>query len=934
MTDRGFDKAEFVKSVESEDFSRNTSSASTPGSIRSTSKKRPMQKKKLACVECRQQKSKCDAHERAPEPCTRCLKKGVPCVLQKDFRRTCKRARNEVIAKKFQELTQSLSSLGSEELLKKLDADSLNIPKSLGVTGDMNSNGSGQWTEKLSSNSNSNPDINIDISKNDDALKTLRSVLSTKDVVSMVTSSGSLDTGAKLDGAINLSREQLECQPKSLGDVTLSSADIADLFNEFNTKYHPFLPVVDVTKGPEKIYSLSPCLFWVIILVGLRRKFEAIETMNKLSNMVKSILAEITISPIIRYSPSETDEPVLNVSSVYSVQAFLIYTYWPPLTSSLSADTSWNTIGSAMFQALRVGLNSAQFSTEYATANSQLIHEQIRTWICCNIVSQTISASFGFPAYVAFDHTVISTCKISTAGNDKNDFVPFTIKQMLQIAHFENQVVDTMNSNPRNMNGLASDEERLPLLHVLNRQLKELELQLDNVKLDDIRRFLLLVTKVHLLTYYFTEAKETDIGANKQKISVKDMETSFATKRGLVIAYNSAVQLLQHAKDMWKRDPLIVKYLPGVYILNIWQSASIISKLVHSSLGSIIDVNTGKEVYQDAVSLISNASVLKYDMAYRSAGIMRSIWSMFNNMFEEWKSKEHQSGGVSKGEKDFNLTITIKSRMSVSVFFDCLYILRQKCGMAKLKREKERAISSDEETHNELSNGDASTKELLTEDKNPEENARKIISTIPLDPEPINAQQSSGSSITSPSGSHTGDVLSLKSILNKNSPRDDLMARNKHSALKGSSSVTPTTTIIKSPSVTPVGAQNIEQQNAISYPNSLDMLSGINDNRLAKNIANKKQASSPRVKAPSPLSQNYKNNENPTNTTQTFNELLEQLIPYTSSRDSNPVQAENRKEQSQSMSPSLTERWDNWESDLVWKDVDILMNEFAFNPTL
>lgn len=31
---------------------------------------------------------------------------------------------------------------------------------------------------------------------------------------------------------------------------------------------------------------------------------------------------------------------------------------------------------------------------------------------------------------------------------------------------------------------------------------------------------------------------------------------------------------------------------------------------------------------------------------------------------------------------------------------------------------------------------------------------------------------------------------------------------------------------------------------------------------------------------------------------------------------------------------SIMANWDNWESDVVWKDVDILMNEFAFNPTL
>lgn len=886
-----------------------------------------MQKKKLACVECRQQKSKCDANERTPEPCSRCLKKGVPCVLQKDFRRTCKRARNEVIAKKFQELTQSLTSLGSEELLKKLDAKSFKLSDDL----NLNKDGGKSLHEGLWS-----LDSSKESGKRTDAEQTdlRQAILSTKDAMTLAAARSKDEQPTRLDGPITLTPEQLACVPKSLGDVTVSSREIADLFTEFSTKYHPFLPVVDVTKGPERIYSLSPCLFWVIILVGLRRKFEAIEIMSKLSNMVKSVLAEITISPIIRYAPTEQDEPVLNVSSVYSVQAFLIYTYWPPLTSSLSADTSWNTIGSAMFQALRVGLNSAQFSTEYATANSQLIHEQIRTWICCNIVSQTISASFGFPAYVSFDHTVINTSKISTSENSRVDFVPYTIKQMLQIAHFENQLVDTMNSNPRNMTGLVANEEKLPLLHVLNRQLKELEIQLDSVKLDDIRKFLLLVTKVHLLTYYFSDESNNLNDENESKISVKDMETSFATKRGLVIAYNAAVELLQHAKNMWKRDPLIVKYLPGVYVLNVWQSACIISKLIHSSLGMIIDVTTGKEVYQDAVSLISNASVLKYDMAYRSSGIMRSIWSMFSNMFEDWKATEQLKGNsTSEPESDFNLTITIKSRMSVSVFFDCLYILREKCGMAKLKREREMktTTSSDDDNENDL-NDNHHDKQLLSGDRHPEEHARKIISTIPLDPEPINAQQSSGSSMTSPNGSQSGDVLSLRSILNKTSPKDDMVARGKafnSSTAESSVSGNNTTT-------------GDLKHNSSSYPKSFELLSAITENKYTKsrNLPAKKTQQSPQVKVPSPLSNNTLRKS--VSSPQSFNELLDQPVPHTSEQLAQSFHSINKsihegfdmKSYPHPDSPGVTEQWDNWESDLVWKDVDILMNEFAFNPTL
>lgn len=374
-----------------------------------------------------------------------------------------------------------------------------------------------------------------------------------------------------------------------------------------------------------------------------------------------------------------------------------------------------------------------------------------------------------------------------------------------------------------------------------------------------------------------------------------------------------------------------MKYLPGVYVLNIWQAASIISKLVHSSLGSIIDVDTGHEVYQDAVSLISNASVLKYDMAYRSAGIMRSIWSMFSNMFEEWKAKKDQSSSSTQSEKDFNLSITIRSRMSVSVFFDCLFILRQKCGMAKLKREREKTVSSDDENSGDNHNGDAESKELLPNDGYSEEHARRIISTIPLDPEPINAQQSSGSNITSPNGSHSSDVLSLKSILNKTSPKDEILQKQKNGTMPSSSS--PSNNIIVSPTNTHAGASNVETS---GYPRSLNPLNAVTDNKLINHSTTAKKTNSPQFRVSSPS-----NHSKPTRkinpAAQSLNELLEPPIPQSFPSVTKSIISEgteNRKEDTPSISPGLTERWDNWESDLVWKDVDILMNEFAFNPTL
>ncbi|CEP60763.1 leucine-responsive transcriptional regulator LEU3 LALA0_S01e18382g [Lachancea lanzarotensis] len=793
-------------------------------------------RKKVACVECRQQKSKCDAHEKAPNPCTRCTKKNIPCVLQKDFRRTYKRFRNEAIEQRFKELTKTLGNLDADEILRKIELEQ-----------------------------------EVLLDQNNFTKNKLRKLRQEDDTFLEP------ENGKSPVSTDSLRNARQGCTSKSLGEIYISAEDIGELYEEFVSRYHPFLPVVDVSKGPERIYELSPCLFWVIMLVGLRRKFKASGIMTKLSTLVKSILAEITISPIIRYAPMESDEPVLNVASVYSVQAFLLYTFWPPLTSSLSADTSWNTIGSAMFQAIRVGLNCAEYSTEYATANSEQIHEQVKTWICCNIVSQTIASSFGFPAFVSFDHTVISACRTvqRPPSNHRDMEIAESIKQMMYIAHFENQLTRTMNSNPLDVMGMVSGAEKLPLLRVLEQQLGELEIRLRDSKLDDIRKFLLLVAKVHLLTYTFTgdTSQDGSLGAKSLEVTLRDTEIDFEAKAGFVKVYNAAIELLTHTTSMCKLTPHLIKSFPGVFVLNIWQSACIISKLSHSSLNSVLNLQKGKEMYQEAITLTSAASVLKYDMAYRSSGIMKSIWRMFSNMHERWKIE--QAEAADRSPKNFNLEITIRSRMSASVFFDCLYKLREKCGMAKLKRELRPDSDENELEFNATGyeNGGKEDQNMSSHER-VDDNARKLIKTIPLDPEPINAPATTTTTTSSNSpkiqNTEASDVVSLRSILNKRVNRSSgLNTANRMEDANNNAREGP---FVESLSFTP---------------------DPLIDRRLfAENTESKS-------------------------------------TPKSHEHEHATVSSSNRSD-----SPVPLDRWDNWESDSVWKDVDILMNEFAFNPTL
>lgn len=887
--------------------------------------------KKIACTECRQQKAKCDANDKAPDSCTRCIKRGIPCRLDSDFKRTFKRAKIDELVKEYEIIKSKLqvnselvnlkdfrsqsgspnSHLNGEHIQggHSINTASHTIPNlSFGLTTAASPlNGQSQFLPPLqslqrasnylnnnfkttngsplpdpnifhpSANNNMitstspsipttaqplhrsntlplnrstsplaissrsqysplslmnrpqsplNPDLNIPSIHPQISLTTYGQPLSSAPTPkfdnigsnSRINSSYNLTTlisaanaSSKNDPVTSLgpsvcssnnetsnylnwkaqncavSKPQinppmLECTPKTLGEMSLNEEQIVVLFSTFVTYYHPFLPVVDVNKGIERIYKLCPVLFWTIILTALRGHHKLTPTISQsecqslyftLSPILKSVLAEITISPITRYTPTEDEEPILNASSVYSVQAFLIYTFWPPLISSLSADSSWNTVGIAIYQAMRIGLHSpGHTSDSLKSTNKDFMTEQIRTWIGCNIVSQTIGTVFGFPAffqpYASFSLTGIE--------------VPKTMKQMLEIQTFEEQVEKTLNNNAFDPLRLKHASERLPMIQLLESELNQLELRLSadtQNPMDDFRVLLLYAARLHLLSYNFLDNEQI---------------ASFQLKRGYIKTYNASLALLQHCKESQGRDDTFVNNLPSACILSIWQASVIIARLVNSCYKSVLDVGAGKELYQSAIALVMKASVMKHDLSYRSCGIMKSTWNLFRTLDED-------ESGI--------LNVNVKSRMAASIFFDSLWILREKCGMIRLRPTKEKNSVSDsvdsdsevevidEETSENEKLENKATKDLIRADKerrsmskdstsslkkkssyHPESAARRIISTIPLDPQPIaiaetpqdsNSSSKQSSPFLSNYRSPTNNETSVKKIISPQS---------------------------------------------------------------------------------------------------------------------------------------------------------------------
>lgn len=692
---------------------------------------------------------------------------------------------------------------------------------------------------------------------------------------------------ATLSGHVDLDPAALVCTEKTMDGVTLTPDTIANLYKEFVAKYHPFLPVVDVSRGPEQIYALCPSLFWTIMAIASRRYDKDGELMMELTPILKTCLSEITISPINRFVSKSETGPILNVVSAYTVQAFLIYTMWPSITSTLSADSSWNTAGIAMFSAIRVGLHCPGYARDFGRIKADnpiypKISEQIRTWIGCNIVSQTVATVYGFPAFTSFDASVLSACEASS-GID----VPEAIKQLMLIQHLEEEVAKTLNSNPKDPLGLSELSERLSLIQILSRKLDELEMRLGEI--DDCRKFVMLGARVHLLTYYFL-----DNGGYSE----------LQLQKGMVHAYNSALALLEHSERAYRRDRSFFRYMPNIYAQILWQSSCIICKVYHSPFAQFVDSNTGRQMYMSCVSLISKASILKHDVMYRAAEIMQQVWRLYGAL-------ARRNGGFASPR------ILIRTRMSASVFFDALWTLREEIGIrsiAPVVLDQRNPVDADDdddiETGVHSNEGTpAASSEMLgvtlgpaqpyrfnTDDDNQLSEAdlhvHTTLRTLPYDPKPITLGP------TKPAAKSTRGSTRGRGRGRGGRRKQETNARTAASAPIASLPV----------------VENSQPGAAVVPSTNL----GMQDTLLSNTVGLQSKSSTQ-----SPLLTNLSEDLGSTPATQT---------PPPASTVAFDQHQQQPQQPQQTPSESVINGIDffSWEADVIWRDVDTLMSDFGF----
>lgn len=104
-------------------------------------------------------------------------------------------------------------------------------------------------------------------------------------------------------------------------------------------------------------------------------------------------------------------------------------------------------------------------------------------------------------------------------------------------------------------------------------------------------------------------------------------------------------------------------YAPASYYRLTTLAATVILKILHSSYSRYVDPDSGKRMFNAAISLVRRASVEDNDLPGRSSKILAQLWSV-----------------QSQSNKREEPSLRLRTRLGASLFHDSLWTWREKCG--------------------------------------------------------------------------------------------------------------------------------------------------------------------------------------------------------------------------------------------------------------
>lgn len=454
---------------------------------------------------------------------------------------------------------------------------------------------------------------------------------------------------------------------RTLGSVMLARERIADIFEEYWQHYHRFLPLLDPQKPPEHYFALSEFLFWTIIMVGSRQFQADRELLAKLTDQYKRMMW-LTMT---------------NVPQNYHiVKALCLVCTWPLPVSSTSQDPTIMNCGLMMNVALQIGLHRPSHAEDFSRSHIHLKQDDIRdrhkTWATCNIVAQSISTGYGLPPQTVYDSTLEPAITLRT-GSENNDVVPLPeeLRRRLELEKFANSVTQqvygyNVKSSSRDLAMFASMAAGdLPKHFEPDRSKNSTKANLKDNPWDTLY---LGAVRLHIRLYAFFE------------------EPTEPTYRGdLIHLYAAATEYLEAALELKDRG---LKYAPNYIMQMMLAAAYALCKLLNSFFVVRLEHNRehGCNLFVATIGAVRDMSVQSNDLPQRLSEVAVQLWhySGAGKAFEEPSldkdnpistltgqdsTIEGDSAIVEQhsGEIDDSLQLKLRTRMSMSLVYDCVW---------------------------------------------------------------------------------------------------------------------------------------------------------------------------------------------------------------------------------------------------------------------
>ncbi|CDM33225.1 transcriptional regulator family: Fungal Specific TF [Penicillium roqueforti] len=297
-------------------------------------------KGKKACTMCRQQKAKCDVWRDETKACSRCRDRNLECTIDDSFTREHKRRRYMALEHENKRWRQQLQSS------QQLNSDSVPIAlptatTELGVPAVLKSDGQVDDSQGL-------------------PLPYPQYPLAPASSTSGVMMGGDDPT-----------------KPRSLKSLTVTGAEIDDLYQLFFHHYASFLPILDAQTKPNAYYAQSPFLFWAVIGVASR-------SYSRNPTLQTALAQEVTEMAFL--SVMSTCAPW------HIIQGLLLLLTWP-FPKENRPDVTFPLSGMLLHVAMQNGfhipMSSHEFSRAKIPAPSELdMVRRSELWAHCVLVYQ------------------------------------------------------------------------------------------------------------------------------------------------------------------------------------------------------------------------------------------------------------------------------------------------------------------------------------------------------------------------------------------------------------------------------------------------------------------------------------------------------------------------------------------------------------------